>query len=183
MKALAHDIRKLLADRIQSATAADLFAIATSICTNDETPPAKAVAQRFTKLNLFGHPVSNVAEAADWAAVYDAETNLTWTRKPLECGAVSYKDAMAACAKHRLFGKDDWRAPTVKERVSIVDYAKVGPALYPEFEAVGASYEWTSTVDAEDPSDYAWDVSLHFGGVDRGGQTGRGDVRAVRAGQ
>lgn len=183
MKALAHDIRKLLSDRIQSATAADLFAIATSICANDEAPPRKSRAlaetPRFTKIDSRG----NLTDAADWAAIYDLETNLMWTRKPLECGAVSYKDAMAACAKHRLFGKDDWRAPTLKERISIVNYEKFGPALYPEFDSGGASYEWTSTIDAEDPSDYAWIVSLHNGVVFRNSQTDHSLVRAVRAGQ
>jgi hypothetical protein len=190
MKALAHDIRKLLADRIQSATAADLFAIATSICANDEPVvirftglpsipgSAAAAAQRFTRYDLRGAVVPSGG-----IAVYDAETNLTWTTAPLECGSVPWKDALKACSNYRLFGKDDWRAPTVKERVSIIDYAKVGPALYSEFEAGGASYEWTSTVDAESPSDYAWLVLLRNGFVGRYNQAFHGYVRAVRAGQ
>jgi hypothetical protein len=181
MKALAHDIRKLLAERIQTATAADLFAIATSICANDEATPAAVVAptgQRFTQYDLRGAVVSSGG-----VAVYDAETNLTWTASPLECGSVPWKDALKACANFRLFGKDDWRAPTVKERVSIIDYSKAGPALYSEFQAGGASYEWTSTPDAESPSDYAWLVHLHNGTVARLYQAARLYVRAVRAGQ
>jgi Protein of unknown function (DUF1566) len=191
MKALAHDIRKLLADRIQTASAADLFAIATSICANDEDEaelttgrafkPLTAVATdlpRFTRYDLHGAVVQSGG-----VAIYDAETNLTWTIAPLECGAVPWKDALQACSNFRLFGKDDWRAPTVKERVSIIDYTKVGPALYAEFDAGGAGWEWTSTVDAESPSDCAWYVGLHDGDVGRGYRTGRGDVRAVRAGQ
>ena len=184
MKSLATDIRKLMLDRIQGATFNDLFSIASYICANDPaTAPTKAwsldEAPRFSKLDLRG----NVTTAADYVAVYDSETNLTWSRKPLECGAVNWKDALTAASNYRLFGKDDWRAPTVKERVSIVDYAQFGPALYPEFDAGGASWEWTSTVDAESPSDYAWVVYLHGGFVLRGGQTYHGYVRAVRAGQ
>jgi hypothetical protein len=182
MNALARDIRKLLADRIQSASAADIFAIATSICANDEAPAATAappvVGQRFTRYDLHG-----VVVPSGGVAVYDAETNLTWTTAPLECGSVPWKDALQACANYRLFGKDDWRAPTVKERVSIVDYAKIGPALYSEFSAGGASYEWTSTPDAESPSDFAWFVNLRYGDVDRDYQTNHSYVRAVRAGQ
>jgi hypothetical protein len=182
MNALARDIRKLLADRIQSASAADIFAIATSICANDEAPAATAappaVSQRFTRYDLHGAVVPSGG-----IAVYDAETNLTWTTAPLECGSVPWKDALQACTNYRLFGKDDWRAPTVKERVSIVDYAKVGPALYSEFNAGGASYEWTSTPDAESPSGYAWFVGLRSGDVGRSNQALQGYVRAVRAGQ
>jgi hypothetical protein len=184
MKSLAADIRKLMLDRIQGAPFSDLFAIVNSICANDEAPAALSTwtlgeSARFLKLDLRG----NITAAEDFVAVYDSETNLTWTRKPLECGAVPWKDAMTAAANYRLFGYSDWRAPTVKERVSIVDYGKVGPALYPEFDAGAASYEWTSAVDAEDPSDYAWYVGLRYGGVNRSYQTTHGNVRAVRAGQ
>jgi Protein of unknown function (DUF1566) len=182
MNALARDIRKLLADRIQSASAADLFAIATSICANDDpraaTAAPPAVSSRFTRYDLHGAVVPSGG-----VAVYDAETNLTWTIAPLECGSVPWKDALQACSNYRLFGKDDWRAPTVKERVSIIDYAKVGPALYSEFSAADASYEWTSTPDAESPSDCAWVVSLRGGGVGRYNQADHSSVRAVRAGQ
>jgi hypothetical protein len=181
MNALARDIRKLLADRIQSASAADLFAIATSICANDDPPAANVVSpvsQRFTRYDLHGNVVPSGG-----VAVYDAETNLTWTTAPLECGSVPWKDALQACANYRLFGKDDWRAPTVKERVSIVDYCKFGPALYSEFSAGGASSEWTSTPDAESPSDYAWLVYLRGGAVLRFIQSNHSYVRAVRAGQ
>lgn len=133
---------------------------------------------RFTRYDLHGAVVPSGG-----VAVYDTETNLTWTIAPLECGSVPWKDALKACANYRLFGKDDWRPPTVKERVSIVDYSKVGPALYSEFSAGDASWEWTSTPDAESPSDCAWYVPLHDGYVDRYYQTGRYYVRAVRAGQ
>lgn len=182
MKALAQDIRKLLADRIQSASAADLFAIATSICANDESPPAVAVVAssgRYTKLDLHGR----VTLGVDWVAVHDAETNLIWTRGPLECGELNWKDAMAAAGNYRLFGKEDWRAPTVKEYVSIFDYSKFGPVVDKEYFTSTGAWEWTSQVDAESPSDCAWSVYLRNGLVSRDGQTAHIRVRAVRAGQ
>lgn len=186
MNALAHDIRKLIADRIQNAPAADLFSIAQSICANDELTPGRPMRPlatvtdlpRFTRYDLHGAVVPS-----DGVAVYDAETNLTWTAAPLECGSVPWKDALKACSNHRLFGKDDWRAPTLKERISIVDYSKVGPALYAEFAAGDASWEWTSTPDAESPSGGAWVVDLRYGYVGRSIQTYHDGVRAVRAGQ
>ena len=81
---------------------------------------------------------------------------------------------------------NDWsfRLPTADEGYFIPDRTKypATPKLYfPDIE----EYEWiwTSTVDAEDPSGVAWGVSLRYGGVGRGYQSGRYGVRAVRAGQ
>lgn len=77
-----------------------------------------------------------------------------------------------------------WRLPTADEGFFIPDRLKY-PALdktyFPDLE----EYEWiwTSTPDAESPSDYAWIVGLHGGGVDRDGQSFHGFVRAVLAGQ
>jgi hypothetical protein len=42
---------------------------------------------------------------------------------------------------------------------------------------------WTSTPDAEDPSDDAWYVNFSFGFSGRDGQSSYGFVRAVRVGQ
>lgn len=77
-----------------------------------------------------------------------------------------------------------WRLMPVEEAMWIPDRSKypATPKLYfPDLE----EYEWiwTSTVDAEDPSGYAWYVYLHDGGVNRSGQASHNHVRAVRAGQ
>jgi hypothetical protein len=77
-----------------------------------------------------------------------------------------------------------WRLPTVEEAMLIPDrskYPAIDKSFFPDFD--GWEYIWTSTVDAEDPSDYAWLVHLRDGVVGRGGQGGHNDVRAVRAGQ
>jgi len=74
-----------------------------------------------------------------------------------------------------------WRLPTVEEAFFLADRLKY-PALdvqyFPDFD-----YEWiwTSTVDAEDPSDYAWFVSLNDGDSNRLLQSTHALVRAVRA--
>jgi hypothetical protein len=187
MDSLAHNIRKLIADRIQNAPAADLFSIAQSICANDEGTLIHGSVARWTNLQpmqrFTRHDLHGAAVPSGGVAVYDSETDLTWTIAPLECGAVPWKDALKACANYRLFGKNDWRAPTLKERISIVDYAKFGPALYSEFDPGAASYEWTSTPDAESPSGVAWIVGLRVGFVGRGSQSDHDSVRAVRAGQ
>jgi hypothetical protein len=77
-----------------------------------------------------------------------------------------------------------WRALTADEGFWIPDRTKfpATPKLYfPDLE----EYEWiwTSTVDAEDPSDYAWVVNLRSGVVVRYVQSFHSSVRAVRVGQ
>jgi len=74
-----------------------------------------------------------------------------------------------------------WRLPTVEEAFFLADRLKY-PALdvqyFPDFD-----YEWiwTSTVDAEDPSDFAWFVGLGVGYSFRFLQSCHFHVRAVRA--
>jgi hypothetical protein len=77
-----------------------------------------------------------------------------------------------------------WRLPTVEEAMFIPDRSKY-PAVDKNFFPDFAEYEWiwASTVDAEDPSDYAWFVYLRYGSVFRLNQTYHSYVRAVRAGQ
>lgn len=77
-----------------------------------------------------------------------------------------------------------WRLPTVEEAMFIADrskYPAIDKNFFPDFD--GYEWIWTSTVDAEVPSDYAWLVNLRYGNVYRYTQAGRGNVRAVRAGQ
>jgi hypothetical protein len=77
-----------------------------------------------------------------------------------------------------------WRLPAVEEAMFIPDRSKfpaVDKNFFPDFE----EYEWiwTSTVDAESPSDCAWLVYLPFGYVYRFNRAFHYCVRAVRAGQ
>jgi len=97
--------------------------------------------------------------------------------------AVSWKQAAKAAEKGDVYGWQ-WRLPTVEEAMFIPDRSKY-PALPKEFFPDFAGYEWiwTSTVDAEDPSVFAWLVLLSGGYVGRYLQSAHYRVRAVRAGQ
>lgn len=114
--------------------------------------------------------------------VRDTTTGLQWTRANVDEKAVNWKDAKAAAEAVRLGGHSDWRLPTIRELLTIVDYERKDPAIDPVFKCDSAWY-WTSTVAAASPSDYAWVV--HFGdGVSSWyGQGSEYQVRAVRAGQ
>jgi hypothetical protein len=97
--------------------------------------------------------------------------------------AMTQKQAVKWAESLDIYGWS-WRLMPVEEAMWIPDRSKypATPKLYfPDLE----EYEWiwTSSVDAESPSDCAWVVSLHDGGVGRDGQSFHDGVRAVRAGQ
>ena len=132
--------------------------------------------QRFTKLDADGKPTTG-----EHVAVRDSLTGLIWTKDVI--GSHNWKDAKQACADCRVAGATDWRLPTVKELLSLVDYGRVNPAVDTNFFAGEFGYTWTSNIDAESPSDVAWLVGLRDGYVDRHYRTLQLLVRAVRAGQ
>lgn len=77
------------------------------------------------------------------------------------------------------------RAMSVEEAFFIPDRTRTDDRLDTNFfpDAEGWEYTWTGDVDSESPSDYAWGVGLGYGNCYRGGQSGRGRVRPVLAGQ
>ena len=181
MNAFATDIRALLTQRLAQASSSDVLALASALCANEDRIARPAVNMpRFTKIDLHGRVVA--ATATDWAAVYDSTHDLTWTRKVLECGDVPWSDAMKAASNMRLFGKADWRAPTIQEQLSIIDYTRFDPAIDTTYFDGAHGWSWTST-PAASPSEYAWLVYLNDGVSIRLHQSDRDFVRAVRAGQ
>jgi hypothetical protein len=74
---------------------------------------------------------------------------------------------------------------TVEELFLVTDRTDPSTRCRQEFFPDAEDYEWTwsSTVDAESPSGFAWGVSLGYGYSYRYYQSDHGGVRAVRAGQ
>jgi hypothetical protein len=185
MNAFAKDIRNLIAQRLAVAADDDVIRLVAALCANDpvvenEAAYAVAASSRYTKIDAAGRPVA--PSASDWVAVADAQTGLTWTRKVLDCGEVDHADAMKAAGAVRLFGATDWRAPTIQEQLSIIDYERFDPALDTTYFDGPAGWTWTSTL-AKSPSDYAWSVDLTDGVSLRNPQSAHLRVRAVRASQ
>jgi hypothetical protein len=193
MKSISADIKQLLVSRIEQSTPVEILRIASGLAANETidaistghaariTTP-KTPAPRFTKLLADGNPWLDPQDG-ECVAVFDSKTNLTWSHALVPGGSRNWKDSLAAAAAVRLLGKDDWRAPTLEERLSINDYTRHSPALDTEYFAKESGWEWTSTPDAESPSDYAWLVHLGHGDSYRDNQSYHNYVRAVRAGQ
>jgi len=146
--------------------------------------PARTVAiapvARFTKVSAAGALLPD--SATEWVAVYDREQDLVFSRSVLD-GTHTWAKAKKAAEAAKICGVTGWRMPTVMERFRICDHSRVYPALPIEYFNADSGWEWTSTVDAESPSDDAWSVGLSYGNSGRHRQGCDYHVRAVRAGQ
>ena len=182
MSTFRNDLQDLVSRHVARAPTQRLLRLVESL-SGEEAAPAPQMRDeslpRFINLGADGRPA---AAGAYWAAVYDTRTRLTWTRQALACGEVTHETAMAAARDVRLFGHEYWRAPTIQEQLSIIDYTRCDPAVDTAHFDGPAGWFWTSTLAAA-PAGYAWYVDLGTGGSGRGYQGYHFLVRAVRAGQ
>jgi hypothetical protein len=131
---------------------------------------------RFCKLDDAGNELP--VDAANWSQVLDRQTQLIWCADPLDRAA--WKQALAAAAAHTL-GGFAWRAPDIREQLSIVDYTRFNPAFDPTYFRGDADGYWTSTPDPSSPESGAWYVHFDYGYSDLYYQYLRLWVRPVRS--
>ena len=109
--------------------------------------------------------------------ILDKETGLMWAKKGSD-RELNFKDAEKYCKGFDLAGHKDWRLPTIKELISIIDYERRNPTIDPVFECKSSWY-WSGTGYAGD-SGGAWYVYFGGGGVGWGSRGYDGYVRPVR---
>lgn len=111
-------------------------------------------------------------------SVIDKSTGLMWG-KTFE-KEMTFSDAEKACKELNLGGHKDWRLPTVKELISLVDYEKREPAIDKDFfPDTKSSYYWSSTPYVG-CSDYGWVVGFSLGYVNGYYHSSINCVRPVR---
>lgn len=82
-----------------------------------------------------------------------------------------------------LCGHSDWRLPSRKELLSIVDSGRYDPSIDPDyFPNTPSSYFWSASPYANN-SNSAWDVRFNYGDSGSNNRSYGRRVRAVRGGQ
>jgi hypothetical protein len=188
MKPLSTELKETIARRLELASAAEILAIASQLCGANYSPvnPVASVsANSWTNFESIGG-VAPPTQRLDFSLSYcgivkDRSTGLMWDREDIGSG-LNWKDAHKACADLRLGGFADWRLPTLRELLTLVDYERHSPAIdkdaFPTCKST--SWYWTSTPLASSPDGYAWAVSFDNGHVARYRQNNETLVRAVR---
>jgi len=135
----------------------------------------------FQKITATGKPAKTTAKTH--VAVVDPRHNLMWTAK--DAGTATFGNAPALVKglnRKAYAGFTDWRLPTADELLTLVDRSRHHPAIDTDaFPSCSGGWYWSSTVDAESPSDFAWCVFFHYGNCNLSSQYLQGRVRAVRS--
>ena len=96
--------------------------------------------------------------------VTDEATGLIWQQETIPNNTMSWRQALSYCERLNLGGHTDWRLPTIKELISLVDYRRHNPAIDTAYfpTAVVSSLYWSSTTYASDTL-LAWGVYFYNG--------------------
>jgi hypothetical protein len=173
MVTLEQELKTVIARRLDAAGSREVLAIASALCNGAAAEP---------KLQVLEIPESPRFRV-DGDTVLDRTTGLLWSRENVSGGSMNWKAAQEACKKLQLGGHSDWRLPTIRELLTLVDYERHDPAIDTEAFKCESAYYWTSTPTASSPGDYAWVVGFSYGNAYWGFQDGSLHVRAVRASQ
>lgn len=113
--------------------------------------------------------------------VRDNVTRLIWSTESIL--AVNWEEAGARVATYKRCGHGDWRLPTRRELLSIVDYARSMPAIDSNyFPNTRSGPYWTSEMYANFQI-YAWMVDFTSGESSSYYTPATNQVRLVRSGQ
>jgi hypothetical protein len=121
-------------------------------------------------------------ELSGCSIVFDSRTGLGWHKWPTG-QTFGWSDAILYCEVSEQDGFSDWRLPSVKELMTLVDPTVMNPAIDGNaFPGTPAEPFWTSSPFVGDPS-RAWAVDFTDGSVVHGSATSTPRrVRCVRGG-
>ena len=171
MSTISQELRQVLSRRIEQAGPREIITIAGALCDDGIAASVRPQAVTGNRFHVDGD------------VVHDALPGLTWSRKTTVAKRCDWKAAKAACEAVTLGGFTDWRMPTIRELLTLVDYERHSPAIDTSVFECESAWYWASTPYAPAPAEYAWGVSFSFGYAGCNGRDGYGFVRAVRGGQ
>ena len=96
--------------------------------------------------------------------VIDDKSGLIWQdNRAAKYTKKDWQGALSYCQKLYLAGHDDWRLPTIKELISVVNLSQNDPTVTNGFKNVGGSgYYWSATADDES-GEFAWIMNFKRG--------------------
>jgi hypothetical protein len=113
------------------------------------------------------------------STIQDLVTGLVWQQADDGVSRNGY-DAATYCQDLDLGGQTDWRLPSVRELLSIVDAGRSSPAISPVFScSTSTSLYWSTTLSAATASS-AWTVGFSAGAAAANAKTLSYKVRCVR---
>ncbi len=173
MATLEQELKSVIVRRLDAAGSREVLTIASALCKGEAAEPKLQI------LEISESPRFQV----DGDVVLDRTTGLEWSRDNVPGGRMNWKAAQEACKKLNLGGQADWRLPTIRELLTLVDYERHDPAIDTDAFKCEAAYYWSSTPLHSSPGACAWFVGFDDGDADWGGQGDDDSVRAVRASQ
>ncbi len=124
----------------------------------------------FTKLDASGNPLPDKTDS--WTMIRDNVTGLIWENKTNDSGIndkdkrFNWADAtdvfVARLNTDQFGGYSDWRIPTKKELINLIDYGRYSPALPNVFSYVALDNYWSATNNVCRPY-HAWHVGFRYG--------------------
>ncbi len=141
----------------------------------------------------------NMDNTEDYNNLHDADNRYTWCDTNPDtnggnqgtCGAHNTEDFINALNNANFGGHTDWRLPTHKELLTLVDYATYNPDINTTFfpntsvSTVDPDYYWSATTRAN-YTNYAWCVTFYsdegYSYNNSHGKSSNYHVRAVRGG-
>lgn len=144
----------------------------------DSTPPSPNPLRQPRRFASHGDVATPRYQAAGSDTVIDSATQLMWARAGIE-GTFDWQQAHAVVAALRLGGHDDWRVPTIRELLGLVEWTEHDPAIDREHFAAVSSWYWSAS-DCAGSDECAWFVDFGHGVADFHPKHSRAHVRAVR---
>lgn len=96
--------------------------------------------------------------------VNDSKTGLTWQdNSAAKNTKMNWTEARSYCSDLSLAGHSDWRLPSIKELLSIVDISKHDPAIKSGFKQTASGCYWSSSWWFVSDTEYARIVDFYDG--------------------
>ncbi len=122
-----------------------------------------------------GTPISGTLQNVG-GDIEDARTQLTW-QSTTAATTLNWQDALGYCEGLNLNGRTDWRLPSGKELMSIVDHNQLNPTISALFATRPGTVFWSSSATPINATAYAINFST---GLSAGIETSMSQLRDVR---